>query len=68
MLLLGLVTACGAPRYTASPLKETYTDVVIVKDNETKTGFLDTMETWLRKNGYNYSVVKEGVGHDHDIC
>lgn len=65
-LLIGLVTACGAPRYTATPLKETYSDIVIVKDNETKAGFLDTMETWLGKKGYNYSVVKEGAARDHD--
>nr|WP_241909088.1 hypothetical protein [Vibrio splendidus] len=41
-----ILAGCGAPRYTGSAIPEpkTEVDVVIVKDAETREGFLNTME------------------------
>nr|WP_246847573.1 Sbal_3080 family lipoprotein [Vibrio crassostreae] len=62
------MAGCGAPRYTGSAIPEptTEVDVVIVKDAETREGFLNTMETWLQDNDYTYTVVPDKSQHDLD--
>lgn len=63
-----ILAGCGAPRYTGSaiPKPTTEVDVVIVKDAETREGFLNTMETWLQDNDYTYTVVPDKSQHDLD--
>jgi hypothetical protein len=63
-----ILAGCGAPRYTGSAIPEptTEVDVVIVKDAETREGFLNTMETWLQDNDYTYTVVPDKSKHDLD--
>ncbi|WP_373960426.1 Sbal_3080 family lipoprotein [Vibrio gigantis] len=63
-----ILAGCGAPRYTGSSIPEptTEVDVVIVKDAETREGFLNTMETWLQDNDYTYTVVPDKSQHDLD--
>ncbi len=63
-----ILAGCGAPRYTGSAIPEptTEVDVVIVKDAETREGFLNTMETWLQDNDYTYTVVPDKSQHDLD--
>lgn len=63
-----ILAGCGAPRYTGSAIPEpkTEVDVVIVKDAETREGFLNTMEAWLQDNDYTYTVVPDKSKHDLD--
>lgn len=63
-----ILAGCGAPRYTGSSIPEptTEVDVVIVKDAETREGFLNTMEAWLQDNDYTYTVVPDKSQHDLD--
>ncbi|MBY7730173.1 hypothetical protein JHW46_07370 [Vibrio splendidus] len=63
-----ILAGCGAPRYTGSAIPEptTEVDVVIVKDAETREGFLNTMETWLQDNDYTYTVIPDKSQHDLD--
>jgi hypothetical protein len=61
-----ILAGCGAPRYTGQAIPEPTTDVdvVIIKDAETREGFLNTMETWLQDNNYSYTVVPDHSKHD----
>lgn len=63
-----ILAGCGAPRYTGNAIPEpkTEVDVVIVKDAETREGFLNTMEAWLQDNDYTYTVVPDKSKHDLD--
>lgn len=67
-IIVSLVSACAAPRYTGTQISNDVIDkkpeVVIVKDEATKQGFLDTIEKWLAKNNYSYKVEKEGSRHE----
>lgn len=65
-LLAGTLVGCGSPRYTGTSVPETNVkpEVVIVKDNATREGFLTTMEQWLQKNEFSYVVVPEQSKHD----
>ena len=66
-VLLGL-SACGTPNFTGTALEpaaaQTTTPVVVVRDDATKRGFLETIENWLSANGYAYDVAPDGSGHD----
>lgn len=57
---------CGSPRYTGNAVPETNLkpDVVIIKDNETRSGFLDTIEHWLQENDYSYIVAPDRSKHE----
>ncbi|MCU8006484.1 hypothetical protein L5M11_02935 [Shewanella sp. SM87] len=51
VLGVAILSGCAAPRYTAKPI-ETNTknvEIVIIKDKETRDGFQETMETWLKQ-------------------
>lgn len=57
VLGVAILSGCAAPRYTAKPI-ETNTnnvEIVIIKDKETRDGFQETMETWLKANNYTYT-------------
>ncbi|MCP3127912.1 Sbal_3080 family lipoprotein [Shewanella sp. KJ2020] len=66
VLGIAILSGCAAPRYTAKPI-ETDTsnvEIVIIKDKETRDGFQETMETWLKANNYTYTVQPDGSKHD----
>ncbi|WP_299493514.1 Sbal_3080 family lipoprotein [uncultured Shewanella sp.] len=65
MLLVGL-SGCGSPGYMVKPIEvmTNKAEVVIVKDDKTREGFLQTMEDWLSEHHYVYKVVNSGSKHD----
>jgi hypothetical protein len=40
--------------------------IVVVRNEGTKEGFLDTIGAWLTAHGYSYTVVPEGTKYDLD--
>lgn len=66
--LVSLITACAAPKYSASPIMSDLADqkpeVVVVKDAETREGFLRVIKSWLDRNNYKYKVENDGAYHD----
>ncbi|KOO14344.1 hypothetical protein AKJ18_13630 [Vibrio xuii] len=67
-LAVSTLVGCGAPRYSGHSVPDTNQkpEVVIVKDNATRSGFLATMEQWLQEHEYTYTVVPEQSQHDLD--
>lgn len=65
-----VLSACAAPKYSGSGLdRSTVQDVpevVVVRDDATKRGFLEAIEQWLKDNGYEYTVAPDGSRHDLD--
>ncbi|MCL1123650.1 Sbal_3080 family lipoprotein [Shewanella surugensis] len=61
-----LLSGCGSPRYTAKPIEAltNQVDIVIINDEATREGFLETMESWLTEHHYQYTVQSEGEKHD----
>ena len=68
LVLAGFMSACSAPSYKGAPISDSTLgsnpEIVIVKDSETKEGFLDTIKQWLTKNGYGYEVKPDDSKHD----
>lgn len=56
----------GSPRYTGSsvPITNIKPEVVIVQDNDTRAGFLDTIKVWLQDNNYSYIISPDNSKHD----
>ncbi|MBY4676125.1 Sbal_3080 family lipoprotein [Marinobacterium arenosum] len=69
-VLAMLTSACAAPRYSGSAISqdihENGTEIVLIKDNETRDGFRQTVENWFKKNNYKYVVKAEGSKHEFD--
>ncbi|QUM76676.1 hypothetical protein HWV00_10780 [Moritella sp. 24] len=61
-----LLTACAAPKYTATPISSELqsTNITIVKDEATRAVFLDTMQTWCLDNAHKCTVVSDGTQPD----
>ncbi|MDF4350675.1 hypothetical protein P3435_23405, partial [Vibrio parahaemolyticus] len=55
------LVGCGSPRYMGTPVPETNikSEIVVVKDNETRSGFQNTIESWLQEHNYSYVVVPD---------
>ena len=70
ILLLSTISltliGCGSPRYTGSsvPITNIKPEVVIVQDNDTRAGFLDTIKVWLQDNNYSYIISPDNLKHD----
>ncbi|SCA56638.1 conserved exported hypothetical protein [Candidatus Terasakiella magnetica] len=60
-----LLSACAAPQFNASPLKYSGSQIVVIKDNDTREGFLQSMKSWLAQNKYDFAVSEDGSKHDH---
>ncbi len=60
------LVGCGSPRYMGTPVPETNikSEIVVVKDNETRSGFQNTIESWLQEHNYSYVVVPDNSKHD----
>ena len=65
MVSLTLI-GCGSPRYTGSsvPITNIKPEVVVVQDNDTRPGFLDTIKVWLQDNNYSYIIASDNSKHD----
>ena len=63
VVILVLMSACAAPRYEGSAIQfekiGSVPEIVIIEDEATRSGFLDAIKEWLRKNNYKY-IVKAG--------
>lgn len=67
VLITLLMSACAAPRYTGSMIEnKNFDEVVVVNHIKTKEGFLQTIESWLEKHNYKYTVASEGSKHNLD--
>lgn len=67
IFFLVLVSGCASPRYTANKVAQNVSpenDVVIIKDPDTKEGFLLAISDWLTENGYEFEIQDEGSNHD----
>jgi len=66
--LICLVSACAGPRYSGSKISidtlNEKPEVVIIKDSDTREGFLIAIQQWLTKNNYTHSVAKDGSNHN----
>lgn len=60
------VSGCAAPKYTGKPINryDKLFQITIVKDEATRSIFLNTMETWCLDNGVDYIVVPDGTKHN----
>lgn len=63
-----LLIGCSSPRYTGTAIPQTdiKPEVVIVKDNDTRTGFQNTVESWLREHNYTYTIAPDNSKHEQD--
>lgn len=62
-----ILPACASPNYTGSRIDDKdFGEVVIIKDLETKIGFLHAIESWLEKHKYNYTIAGDDSKHDLD--
>jgi hypothetical protein len=66
LFVLLAISACASPKFTAIAIKSVNSDVVLIKDDETRKGFLSTVKGWLAKNGYKFTVAADGSLHDHE--
>lgn len=70
IFILVLMSACAAPRYNGKAISfekiGSVPEVIIIDDNATKRGFLETIKDWLRKNNYKYTVKSDGSKHEFE--
>lgn len=70
MLAVTLLTACASPRYTGQSIDNLVTTkkphVVVIRDAQTREGFLEVMTEWLKKNDYTYTVESSYAKHAPD--
>ena len=70
LAVVSVVSACSAPSYKGNSIAEetlkSKPEIVIIKDSETKEGFLETIQKWLSSNGYIYQVKPDHSKHDQD--
>jgi len=67
---VALLAGCAGPRYAGTAISPTVLSskpqVVVVQDAATREGFKETVEGWLKDEGYSFIVVPENTRHDHD--
>ncbi len=65
---MSILSGCAGPRYAAMPIQADTdkSEVVIINDRETRVGFQKTMEAWLVRNNYSFTVAPDGSKHDLD--
>jgi len=58
-----LLTACAAPKYSATPISPVHQskNITIVKDDATRAVFLDTMKEWCVETDHTCTVVSDGT-------
>jgi len=67
VFLVVFLAGCAGPKFSGSAI-ETFNDakIVIVKDNDTRNGFLEAMERWLDNHNFEYVVVPDNSKHQLD--
>lgn len=57
------LTACASPKYTATPIEAEHksTAITIVKDDDTRAIFLDSMQEWCLDTAHKCTVVTDGT-------
>ena len=63
------MSGCASPRFTSEKVVSEVgpkDEFVIVKDSETREGFLSAVSDWLTENGYSFTVTGDGSNHDLD--
>ena len=60
-ILLSLLTGCSSPTFKGQAIPSQYRqqEITIVRDKETRQGFIQVMEDWLKNNRYDYKVQEE---------
>lgn len=66
LFLIASLTACAAPKFNASPVQNINAPIVIIEDNKTREGFLQSIKNWLNQNGYDFVTSLDGSKHDHE--
>ncbi|MBA1147115.1 hypothetical protein H0Z60_08570 [Ectothiorhodospiraceae bacterium WFHF3C12] len=70
LLVVLMVSGCAAPRYSGTASEPSVTrvtkEVVVIRDDATKRGFLEAIEHWLAEHQYDYTVAPDGSKHDLD--
>jgi len=68
--LLLFLSGCAAPRFDGSSIDKSATpetsEVEVVMNTATRSGFLEAIEEWLSHNGYNYIIVPDNAEHQLD--
>lgn len=56
------MSGCCLIKHEANPLKEptSVNNIVIIKDETTREGYLDAVKDWLTRNDYKFKVVEAG--------
>ena len=67
-LVVAFLSACAGAKYKGEAInvdpENPDFSVVVVRNDATKEGFLNSIKKWLRKNNYKYTVKPEGESHD----
>lgn len=66
--VLILITGCAGPKITGSKIPSSLLsrnpEILLINDNETRDGFNDAVEGWLKDKGKRYTVKPEYAKHD----
>ena len=66
-LFLAVMAGCASPKYSGSIMEGGGSaEIVIINDKETRAGFQEAMENWLKSNNYNYVVTPDNSEHVKD--
>ena len=61
------LAGCAGPKFSGSAIEPlNNAGIVIVKDNDTRNGFLETIERWLDNHNFEYVVVSDNSKHQLD--
>ena len=57
-LFLAILAGCAGPKYIGSAIEDVgSTEIVIINDVKTRSGFQDAMQNWLFSNNYKFLVI-----------
>lgn len=66
-LFVAVLAGCAGPKYIGSVIEDVgNTEIVIINDKETRSGFQKAMEDWLNSHNYEYVVAPDSSKHDLD--
>ena len=68
VLLVAILTGCAGPRYKGfSSIENPSSSKVVIRNNpKVRIGFQHAIESWLKAEGYEYTVVQDGSPYDLD--
>ena len=66
-LFVAILAGCAGPKYISSVIEDVGSaEIVIINDKETRAGFQEAMENWLKSHNYKFVVAPDGSKHDLD--